>query len=129
MALRWEWNRSCGTAVIEQRIHDETKEYDMTLYEGNAYLIMLHEFNENGKEKYEMFSFWLDKEHMQRMLGISNRGKRVDTNTLDQPYNRLKSIRLDKSRCQNVVEIAKALLQAFDDISIKVYTSEKKGEE
>lgn len=126
MALTWEWNNSCGTAVIEQRIHDETREYNMTLYEGNAYLIMLHEYTENDKDMYELFSFWLDKAHMERMLGISNRGKRVNTNTLDQPYNRLKSIRLDKSRCRNVTEIAKAIIQAFDNIEIEIYTSERK---
>ena len=41
MALYWSWNNKCGELTVKSCI--EEKEVVKTLYEGNAFLIMLNE--------------------------------------------------------------------------------------
>ena len=118
MALQWNWNESVGTAVIESKHENEVKEIPITLYEGNAYLIMLHEYNKDGTDVYDMVSFFCDKTHMNNCLGIT-KGLH---NILDEDYCRLKKIRLNKKKSHYYKTIISALVKAFDNIEIEIYS-------
>lgn len=74
MALHWQWEDKCGEATLVQMHEGEDdKVFTLSLYPGNAYLIMLHEREEDGKDVWSMFSFWADKDHMKNMLGLNKK--------------------------------------------------------
>jgi hypothetical protein len=124
MALQWNWDKKCGEAVISCTRNDVTKIFNLNLYQGNALLIFLYEFEENGKQYWDMSQFWADKTHMKNCLGL-NKKMHYKENLCDSPEWKLVKISLNKSRCVYVKEIVTALVQAFDDIEINIY----KGEE
>ena len=64
MAITWEWKEKCGTATFKR--DDDT--YNVDLYVGNCFLIMIREFVEDGVDKYTLSSFFVDEEHMKRCL-------------------------------------------------------------
>ena len=60
MALNWNWDRKIGELLIRQG----EKEFTISIYQGNALAIFLHEYtDEGGQEVYSMYSFFCDKEH------------------------------------------------------------------
>jgi len=118
MALYWDWKESVGDAIFE--INNES-EVRITLYEGNALLIMLQEYQEDGEDMYNMFGFWVDKAHMKNCLGLA---KGYD-NSYDSDYIRLKKIRLNKTKSRNYKDIISALVKAFDNIEIEIYSEEE----
>lgn len=73
MALNWYWERKVGTLVIHQVIkHNDNIDFDkwfkISLYKGNAFLIMLYEYEEDGKKMYSMHNFFVDKQHFQNVV-------------------------------------------------------------
>ena len=49
MALNWNWKDKCGELVVVQERNGEPHEFTLSLYEGNALLIMLYEYkNKEG---------------------------------------------------------------------------------
>lgn len=89
----------------------------MSLYEGNAYLIVLREDEVN--ETYSLITFWADKEHMLRCLGL-----RKDYNNNIYEDSWLK-VRINKAKCRNYKQIVSAIAQAFDNITIEIYKEEQ----
>ena len=60
MALNWNWDNKIGELLIRQR----EKEFTISIYQGNALAIFIHEYvNDEGKEVYSMYNFFCDKEH------------------------------------------------------------------
>lgn len=60
MALRWDWNKKIGELIIQQG----EKQFNISIYKGNALAIFIHEYKNNeGKEVYSMYNFFCDKEH------------------------------------------------------------------
>ena len=60
MALNWNWNEKIGELLIRQG----EKEFTISIYQGNALAIFLHEYtNEDGQKVYSLYSFFCDKEH------------------------------------------------------------------
>ena len=75
MALVWNWKDKCGEmCVVQSHLDEEDQMFTVDLYQGNAYLIMIHEFKEAGKDKYSVFSFFVDKAHMRTCLGLDKKG-------------------------------------------------------
>ena len=69
MALNWQWSEKCGEMLFRG---EEGNEYTLSLYEGNAFLIMLYEYkDEIGEDYYDMWSFWVDEAHAKNCLGLS----------------------------------------------------------
>ena len=120
MSINWLWSEKCGEATMHNFINDE--DYTVTLYKGNAYLIMLNEWTEDGVEKYSMHSFWADKEHMNAMLGLDK--KNAGSNSYNTDYVRMTKIRLNKKKNPYVKQIVDALIKAFDTITIEIYEEE-----
>lgn len=124
MALEWEWSEKCGSATLYQYHEGKTENYTLSLYQGNAYLIFIHEYEEEGKEKYTLYSFWLDKQHMKNCLGLNKKGG-FTKNIYNDPYECIIEITLNKKRCRNVKDISAALVQAFDNIMINIVSREE----
>ena len=125
MALNWLWSEKCGEITLVQRHPDEEdRTFKFDLYEGNAYLIMIYEYEEHGETYYNVNSFFLDKEHAKRMLGLA---KDYKDNVFDTPYQTITKLRIDKAKHRRYKDIVTLFAQAFDDITIEVYNSAKEG--
>ena len=109
MSLNWQWKDKCGEL--------ETDQGTLTLYQGNAYLIMLNEFEERGQQYYSLYGFFDDKVHMKRCLGLLPKEGYSD-NLYDGHF---KAIRLNKAKCIHWREIVAAFAEAFDEIRIEVF--------
>ena len=118
MALNWNWNEKCGEAVFEQR----NGEFTVSLYQGNAYLIFLYEYKEDDADMYNLFTFWADKSHAKRCLGLEKDYEGVKYNLYNGENNKLKKIRLNKAKCSKTAEIVGLLVKAFDDLTIEIYS-------
>ena len=116
MALQWNFKDKCGEAVLVQNNEDKTREFTLNLYVGNAYLIMLSEYEENGENMYSLYSFWADKKHMENCLGLSKGYDNIDTG-----YQTFSKFRLDMEKCRYWKQIAPAIKKAFPDIVIELY--------
>ena len=123
MALNWEWKNKCGELTLKQMNEaKESKEYTISLYQGNATLIMLHEYTDDrGQDVYDLFGFFCDKQHMKNCLGLA-KGER---NLYDTPYQTITKLRLDKAKNRYWKDIIAAFTQAFDTLTVEVYDSSK----
>lgn len=122
MALNWDWNKKIGTIDIFN--YDEVRTYQ--LYQGNAFLIMLWEYEEDGKEMWSMHNFFTDKEHAKNMLGLS---KDYTDNEMNRDKYYIKKIRINKAKYKYTKDLVDMLIKAFDEIEIELYTEkEEKGE-
>lgn len=124
MAIRWQWNEKAGEAVIKQTINGEIKEFTATLYNGNCHLIFLNEFKEDGVEKYNMYMFFADKDHMDKCLGIKKNADGTYYNILDTPYSKLTKLRINKKKCRYMRDIINSFTKAFDELTIEIYNEE-----
>lgn len=129
MALRWNWDEKCGEATFVDTFREEDgpKTYTVNLYVGNAYLIFLNEWEEDGHNMYSLSTFWADKEHMKNCLGLNKKGGYTE-NIHNKPYSKLTKIRLNKSKCRYTKDIVTALVQAFDNIEIEIFSEEENND-
>lgn len=112
--LCWDFSEKAGMATY---VSAEGNKTTHNLYVGNAYLIETSEWEEDGRKLYTVSDFFLDKDHFKRCLGLT---KGSEGNILDQPYRKLVAITLNKKYCRKAKEIAGFLIQAFDDLDIKI---------
>ena len=128
MALVWNWKDKCGEmCVIQSHPDEEDQMFTVDLYQGNAYLIMIHEYKEADKDKYSVFSFFADKAHMRTCLGLDKKGKEHG-NIFYTPYQRVTKLRLNKAKYKYSKEVVSAFSEAFSDIVIELF-SEKRVDE
>lgn len=127
MAIQWKWNEKCGEATFVDIYDGDNRTSTTNLYVGNAYLIFINEWEENGQNMYSLSTFWADKEHMKNCLGLNKKAGYTE-NIHDKDYCRLTKIRLNKKKCRHTKEIVTALIQAFDNIDIEIYTEENKND-
>lgn len=126
MALEWGWNEKVGTMTLVQQLPSgEDKEFEISLYQGNAFLIMIHEYEADGKDMYTMYSFFVDKEHMKNCLGLNKKNGYGD-NFLNEPGNRATKFRINKKKYRYTKDLVAVLVQAFDNIDIEIYSEEDK---
>ena len=125
MALHWNWNEKVGEAVISQTFNGKTESFVRNLYQGNALLIFMNEWTDNdGVDKYSLYSFWADKQHMKNCLGLNPKRKEENFNYFDTPECTLTELRLNKKICTNVKDIVDAVTKAFDNITIRIYSED-----
>ena len=118
--ITWNFNEKIGEAVI----FNYDKEYKYNLYKGNAFLIFLYEYKENGKDMYQLHNFLADKIHAKRMLGIDKKWK--DTygdNLFNTEGYKLKKIRINKDMygLKETKMLIDMLIEAFDEVKIEIY--------
>lgn len=117
MALNWNWSEKCGEAVIQQG----EKEWTVNLYKGNAFLIFIYQYEKDGQEMYQLYSFWADKQHMKNCLGL-NKKEGYGGNMFDEDDCKLKTIRINKAKYPYTKDLMQALVQAFDELTIELFT-------
>lgn len=125
MALLWDWNEKCGEATLWEKRNDGTEqEFPLTLYKGNAFLIMLYEFtDDDGTDKYDMVGFFVDKDHAKNCFGLNKKGGHTD-NMYEREWQKITRIRLNKSKYPYTKELVQMLSQAFDNITIEIYSED-----
>ena len=126
MALRWDWKEKVGEIDFEQTRDGKTNTYTLSLYEGNALLIMLYEYNKDGKDMYDMWSFFVDKTHAKKCLGLQKNADGELVNFYDDGWNKITEIRLNKAKSRNFKDIIELFSKAFDNITIEIYTEKDK---
>lgn len=122
MALNWKWSEKCGELTVRQTFNGETNEYVKTLYEGNAFLIMLNEWRDkkSNEDMYSMFCFFVDEAHAKRSLGFTGNG-----NIFNSEDYVVTKIRLNKAKSRNWKKIVTLFSRAFDNITIELYTGKE----
>lgn len=126
MSLNWLWSEKMGELIVEQDWDDKKREFNISLYEGNAFLIMLYEYrNDEGESMYNMWNFFVDKEHAKRCLGLAKNGEGKKRNIFVGGFDTVKKIRLNKTKSRHFKDIVSFFSQAFDDIVIEVFSEEK----
>ena len=116
--LQWDWEHKVGEVVI---LNDD-KPVTFTLYQGNAFLIMLYEYEEDGKDMYQMHSFLCDEAHAKRMLGLDKKWKGTyGKNCFNQPQYKMTKIRIKKSEYSYTKKLVAMLVEAFDELTIEIY--------
>lgn len=118
MALNWRWDKKIGTAEIFN--YDKVVTYN--LYQGNAFLIMLYEYKEDGKDMWSMHNFLVDKEHAKNCFALS---KGYDDNIFNTDRYRLQKVRLNKAKYRYTKDLVDMLIKAFDNITIELFTEEE----
>lgn len=108
MAIEWKWSAKCGEATFRR---EDGYTYNVNLYVGNCFLIMVYEYKDDGREKYNLSSFFVDEEHMERCL----------KNNIFSEYETLTAITINKAKCRNYKKIVALLAEYMDDIDISVY--------
>lgn len=131
MSLNWLWANKCGEAVRRQLRMNENKElveHDFTfdLYNGNAFLIFIYNYDEDGQKMYQVNDFWVDETHMKRMLGIDKK----DKETLgDNREDDIIKFTFYKDKCRYLKKIVSAITEAFDNIEIEILATAPTKEE
>lgn len=117
MSLNWSFKAKVGEAVIQQG----DREYSLNLYQGNAFLIFLSEWEEDGVGKYQLWSFFADKAHAKNCLGLSKGYDGIFDDT------KIVKIRLNKKKYSYIKDLVEMLIKAFDEIQIEIYSEDKDG--
>lgn len=126
MSLNWNWDEKCGEAIIRQNIGDEKREFTKSLYEGNAFLIFINEWEENGNNMYSLYTFFVDESHAKRCLGLD---KKSDcTNIFEDGMTEFVKLRINKKKSRNWKKIVTLFAQAFDNIEIEIYSEDEKND-
>ena len=127
MALNWRWDSKIGELTVKQTINEETKEYVKTIYEGNAFLIFLNEWQDEkcGENMYSMYSFFADETHAKRCLGLVKNY----SNIFNDHNTKVVKIRLNKTKSHNWKKVVSLFAQAFDDITIELYTERENNDD
>ena len=89
---------------------------------------MLSEFKgKDGEDLWNMYNFWADRDHMKRCLGLVKGYETYGENSYEGEWLkiRLNKKKIDKTRLKDIVG---ALAQAFDNLTIEVYTDVETGE-
>lgn len=69
MALQWKWNNKMGSMTVVQTRDGKTHRYTVNIYACNAIAAFIQEWkDENGKEMYNVWSFWVDKQHVKNIV-------------------------------------------------------------
>lgn len=113
MALHWKWDKKIGEATLVQG----DREFFLSLYDGNAFLIMLYEYTADGKDVYDLFGFFVDKQHAKNCLGLTKGYE----NLYNGENGKITKLRLSKEY-RYLKDLTAMLVKAFDDITIEIYS-------
>ncbi len=128
MALQWEWKDKCGEiTLVQMHPGEEDREYRIDLYQGNAYLIMIHEYTDERRgDVYELFGFFNDKQHMKNCLGLNKKGGYA-SNMYETPYQKITNLRINKAKYRHTSELVATFTEAFKNIQIEIFTEAELG--
>lgn len=124
MALYWDWKEKVGEAVIQQG----ENVFKVNLYEGNAFLIFIYEWHDDGEgiDKYQLWSFFADEQHAKNCFGLN---KKNNYGGIFDDDNKLVKVRINKTKYRYTKKLVDMLVRAFDEIQIEIYSAEEKKDE
>ena len=112
MAITYDYKDKCGTATFESSYDGKTETYEVSLYTGNCFLIMVREFTENGNNMEQLHSFFVSEEHLIRCL---------EDDIFSNGIEKLVGIRINMAKCRNWDKISVILGKYVDGIKIELY--------
>lgn len=87
---------------------------------------MLTEWNEDGIDKYALYTFFADETHAKNCLGLTKNHDNIFTNG---GYGaEIVKIRINKKKSRNYKKIVSLFAQAFDNIDIEIFSGENKDD-
>lgn len=114
MGLHWQFSEKGGTITVED---NNGKSYTANWYEGNALMIVLNEYEEDGKEWWTMGWFFADIDHAKNCLGL-NKGY---TNMWTDNGEKFKEVTINRKNCRQWKKLVDILVKAFPEIEIKLF--------
>lgn len=108
MALEWRWKEKRGQIIGRD---NDGKKFSANIYEGNAPLIALSEWDEGGNHCYAMYLFFVDDEHAKKCLGLKKNACGEKRNL----YPEIEEVRLSKNH-SHYKEIMRWFDKAYDNI-------------
>lgn len=114
MALRWSFKEKAGTVT---EIIDG-QEYTYNFYEGNALMIVLHEYEENGEQYYNLHWFFGDEAHAKNCLGLA----KGHENMFGE--NGIARLTIYRTNCRKWKKILDLFVKAFPHIAIELKEEE-----
>jgi hypothetical protein len=121
MALIWNWEEKIGEIVTEQSIDGEVRYFTKKLYEGNAFLICINEWTENGEGMYSLNWFFLDERHAKNCLGLTKGHENIFTDGTST----IRKLRINTNKSRNWKKIVDLFISAFDSIEIELYKEDE----
>ena len=118
MALQWSVKEKAGT-VTENR---EGSEITLPFYEGNALMIVTHEYEKDGQQLYDMQWFFMDEYHAKNCLGLA-KGH-------DNMFGAggIVSLTIYREHCRQWQKLVTLFTKAFPKIAVDILESEPKSE-
>ncbi len=108
MALHWDFKCKAGTVTQVQ----DGREFTHNFYQGNALMIVTHEYEKDGEQWYDMMWFFVGEDHAKNCLGLS---KGYDNMFGPDGITRLTIYR---DHCSEWLRIVKLFTKAFPHIAI-----------
>lgn len=105
---KWQWSEKVGYATIK---HGESRTM-VNLYNGNALLIFVHEYD----GLYELYAFFADEEHMANCLGLT----KGYSNIFIDGSSEIEEITLT-TKCRKLDKIVKAFTKAYKNHRIDIH--------
>lgn len=131
MSLNWDFNTDKMGYILYK---DGTRK---PMYNGNAFVIINNEWEENGERYYSLYNFYADETHAKRCLGLDSKYKDTykkapsfaDPIWRDVDGKTVTAIQVDKvvlySKARNAKELASMLIKAYNDITIELKSNEE----
>lgn len=118
MALQWNFKKKAGT-VTENR---NGKEVTFNFYEGNALMIVTHEYEKDGEGYYDMQWFFIGEDHAKNCLGLT---KGHDNMFGTDGITRLTIYR---ENCRQWKKLIDLFTRAFPNIAIEMHNTEPEAQ-
>ena len=118
MALRWDFTEKAGTVTEKCNGKEATHNF----YVGNAFMIVTHEFEEEGEERYTMLWFFIGEDHAKNCLGLSKGHDNMFGN------DGITRLTIYRDNCPNWKKIIDLFVKAFPKIAIELLDTEAKEE-
>ena len=114
MALQWSFKEKAGTVTERNGEHEVTHNF----YEGNALMIVTHEYEKDSEQYYDMLWFFIGEDHAKNCLGLSK-----------GHYNMfgkdgITRLTIYRAHCRHWKKIIDLFTRAFPKIVIELQESE-----
>ncbi len=118
MALNWSFKEKSGT-VTEIRGGEEVT---FNFYEGNALMIVLHEYEKDGEGYYDLQWFFIGEDHAKNCLGLS----KGHDNMFGQ--DGISRLTIYREHCRQWKKLIDLFTRAFPKIAIELIDAEPTAE-
>lgn len=105
MGLMWNFDKRIG--IVELTDKQTEQKYEWSLYQGNAFAIMINEKIGDNEDLYRVENFWADEEHAKRCLGLAKGFDNLLTDDVSYDYKFILN-----AEYEHCLKIAKLLRKA-----------------